>query len=89
MNSNFGDAMASMLQSQNRLENRGSKDDEVSRKMWKTMEASTREVRLEKTKGGESQRRSRTKAEGMKGEEVKRKKDGGSKKSSRRMGDLE
>ena len=53
------------------------------------MKASTREVRLEKTKGEESQRRSRTKAKGMKGEEVKRKKDGGSKKSGRRMGDLE
>jgi len=78
-----------MPQSRNRLENRESKDDEVFRRMWKTIEASLGEVRLGKTKGGGDQRRSRAKVEGTREKEVKRKKDGGSKKSDRRMGDLE
>ena len=34
MDSDFGDAIASMPQSRNRLEDGRSKDDEVSREMW-------------------------------------------------------
>ena len=34
MDSDFGDTMASMPQSRDRLENRRSKDNEMSRRMW-------------------------------------------------------
>jgi len=40
------------------LENRGNKDDKMSRGMWKAIEASTRKIRVGKTKGGRSKRRS-------------------------------
>jgi len=34
VDSNFRNAMASMLQPRNRLENRGSENDEVPREVW-------------------------------------------------------
>ena len=83
MNSNFGDAMVSMLQPRNRLENRGSKNDEVFRGVQKIVETSARKVRLEETEGGRSKRKSRKKIEGKgKEEEVKERKDSGSKEDS-------
>ena len=59
MNSNFGDAMVSTPQPRNRLENRGSKNDEVSRGVQKIVETSARKVRLEGTEGGRSKRKER------------------------------
>ena len=88
MDSNLGDAMASMPQYRNILENRRGEDNKMSRRVWKAVEAKTGKIRLGKTKEGGSQRRSRVKAGGMREEEVKRKEDGESKKSSRKMGDL-
>ena len=83
MNSNFGDAMVSMPQPRNRLENRGSKNDEVSRGVQKIVETSARKVRLGETEGGRSKRKSRKKMEEKgKEEEAKERKDGGSKEDS-------
>ena len=50
MNGDLGDAMASMLQSRNRLENRRGENNEVPRGMWETVETSTREVGVGKAK---------------------------------------
>jgi len=43
------------------LENRGSKDDKMSRGMWKAMEASIGKIGVGKTKEGRSKRRSQQK----------------------------
>ena len=64
MDSNFGNAVASMLQSRNRLENWRSENDEVPREMWKAVETSTGEVRMGETKGGRSEGRSRKRVGG-------------------------
>ena len=61
MDSNFEDAMVSTPQPRNRLENRGSKNDEMPKGVWKTVETSARKVRLEETEGGRSERESRKK----------------------------
>ena len=50
--------MAGLPQSRNRLENRGSKDDEMPRRIWKAVEASTREIGVGKAEGRRSKRRS-------------------------------
>ena len=71
------------------MENRGDQDDEMSRRVWEAVEASIREVRMGETKGRRGKRGSREK-EGGKGEEEETEKEenGGSKESSRRMGDM-
>ena len=43
------------------MEDRRDKDDEVSRRIWKVVEASTGKVGVEKTKGERSKRRSQQK----------------------------
>ena len=40
------------------MENRGGQDDEMSRRMWKAVETSVREIRVGKAEGGRSKRRS-------------------------------
>ena len=52
MNSNSRNAIASIPQSRNRLENRRGKNNEVSRKVWKAVEAGSGEVRLGETERG-------------------------------------
>ena len=51
MDGNFGNAMASMPQSRNRLENRGGEDDEGSRGMWEAVKAGIGEVGMGEAKG--------------------------------------
>jgi len=51
--------MASIPQFRNRLENRRGKNDEVSRRVWKAVEASSEEVRLGETEGERREGRSR------------------------------
>ena len=46
MEHNFGNAIASLPQSWDWLENRRSKDDKVSRRMWKAVETKVEEVRM-------------------------------------------
>ena len=77
MNSNFGNAVASMLQPRNRLENQGSENNEVSRGMWKAVETGTGEVSMGETKGGRSEERSGKKAEEEE-KQIKEKKNSGS-----------
>ena len=43
------------------MEDRRGKDDEMSRGMWIAVEASTGKIRVGKTKGGRSKRRSQQK----------------------------
>jgi len=69
VDSNFRDAMVSTPQSGNRLENRGSKNDKVSRRVQKAVETSARKVGLGETEGGRSERESRKKT-GRKGKRV-------------------
>ena len=59
MDGNFGNAMASMSQPRNRLENRGSENDEISGGMWKVVETGTGEIRIGETNRGRSKERSR------------------------------
>jgi len=39
------------------LENRGSKNDKVSRRVWKVVETGTREIRVGKAEGRKSKRK--------------------------------
>ena len=77
-----------MPQSRNRLENRRSKDDEVSIGVQEAMETRAREVRMAEAKEGGSQRRSWKKMRGEGQEEAKGEEDGRSKKSSEGLGNL-
>ena len=77
-----------MPQSRNRLENRRSKDDEVSIGVQEAMETRAREVRMAEAKEGGSQRRSWKKMRGEGKEEAKGEEDGRSKKSSEGLGNL-
>jgi len=52
-----------MPQPRNRLENRRSQDNEVSRRMQQAVEIGTGEIRIEETERGRSKRRSRKKIE--------------------------
>ena len=73
------------------MENGRGKDDKVSGGVWKTVETSTREVRIGETEGRRSKRGSRKKErekrEG-KEEETKKRENGGGKESSRGVGDM-
>jgi len=70
------------------LENRGSKDDEVSRRVWQTVEASTRKVRIEEAKERGSKGRGWKKERRKEEEENKKGEDDGGKENSRGMGDM-
>ena len=59
MDSNSRDAMASMPQSRNRLENGRGKNNEVSGRVWKAVEAGSEEVRLGETERGRREAGSR------------------------------
>ena len=89
MDSNSRDAMASTLQSRNRLENRRGKNDKVSRRVWKAVKAGSGEVRLGETERGRREGRSRKEKRGKEEEEkTKKKKDNGGEESSRKVGYL-
>jgi len=73
------------------LENRGGQDDEMSRRVWEAVEASTREVRMGKTRGRRSKGGSGKKERGKREEEeeeAEKRKNSGSKESSGGMGDM-
>jgi len=63
-----------MPQSINRLENRKSKNDKVSRRVWKAVETSAREVGLGETEGGRRREEKKKRKKQKKGKmvEVKR-----------------
>ena len=89
MDSDFGDAIASTPQPRNRLENRRSKNNKISREVQKAMETGAREVRMAKAKEGGGQGRSWKKTGRERKEEAKGEEDGRSKKSSGGPGNLE
>ena len=73
------------------LEDRRGQDNKMSRRVWEAVEASTREVRMGKTRGRRSKRRSGKQERGKREEEeeeAEKRKNSGSKKSSRGMGDM-
>ena len=80
MECDFGNAMVSLPQSWNWLENRRSEDEKVPRRMQKVVETKTEKSGVAKTKG---KSREKTRRKGTE----ERKKDG-SKKSSKRIGNL-
>ena len=89
MDGDFGNAVASMPQSRNKLENRRGEDDEVPREMWEAVETGTREVGVEKAKGERSKGRSRKKERRKrKEEEAEKGKDNRGKESSKGMRDM-
>ena len=89
MNCDLGNAVASIPQSRNRLENRRGEDDEVPRGMWEAVETSTREVGVGKAKGRKSKERSRKKERRKREkEEAEKGKDNGGEESSRGMGNM-
>ena len=57
MDGDLRDAITSIPQSRNRLENRRGENDEVPRKIWEAVEISARKVRVGKVKGRRSKRR--------------------------------
>ena len=89
MDGDLGNAMADMLQSWDWLENRGSKDDKVSRRIWQVVETSTWKIGVEEAERRRSKERS-WKEEGRKRkeEETEKRKDDGGEESGQRMGDL-
>ena len=73
------------------MENRRGKDDEVSRGVWKTVEASTRKVGMGETEGRRNKGESRKKKRGKrkeKEEKTEKGENGRSKESSRGVGDM-
>jgi len=71
------------------LENRGGQDDEVSRRVWEVVEASTREIGMGKTRRrrGKGGKREKKRGKG-KEEETEKGKNSGSKESSGGMGNI-
>ena len=71
------------------MENGRSQNDEMSRRVWKVVKTSTREIRVGKAKGRGSEGRSWEK-ERRKGEENENEKgeDNGGEESGRGMGDM-
>ena len=81
--------MVSTPQPRNRLEDGRGKDNEMSREVWKTVEANARKIGVAETKGGRGKERSRKETRGVrKKEEAKRRENSRGKKSSRRMGNM-
>jgi len=71
------------------LENRRGKNDKMSRRVWKAVEAGSGKVRLEETKRGRREGRSKKeKREKGEKEKTKERKDNGGEESSKRVGDL-
>jgi len=71
------------------LENGGSKNNEMSRGMWETVETSAREIRVGKAEGERSKRRSRKKERREEEEEETEKgKDNRGEEGSRGMGNI-
>jgi len=71
---NSGDAVVSTPQSRNRLENGRGENDEVSERMQKAVEVSTREVRIKETERRRSKERSRKKTRRERKEEAEERK---------------
>ena len=88
MDGDFGNAVASMPQSRNKLENRRGEDDEVPRRMWEAVETGTREVGVGKAKGERSEGKSREKKRKKRKEEAEKGKDNRGKESSKEMKDI-
>ena len=76
MECNLRNALAYMPQSRNQLGNRRSKNDKISRRMWKSVETEIRKVRVVKEEGGreggkgKKTRTKRTKKEGEEKEKI-------------------
>ena len=89
MDGNFRNAVVNMPQSRDRLENGRSKNDEVSRRMWKAVETSSGEIGMGKAEGERRKGRSREETRRERQEKkTEKREDNGSEESSRRIGDL-
>ena len=90
MDGDFENAMASLPQSRNKLEDRRGKDNKMSRGVWKTVEANAGKIRMAEIEGGRGKGGSRKEMRRKRGkEETKKGEDDGSKESSRRMENME
>ena len=89
MDGDFENAMASLPQSRNKLEDRRGKDNKMSRGVWKTVEANAGKIRIAETEGGRGKGRSRKEMRRKREkEETKEGEDDGSKKSSGSIGNM-
>ena len=88
MDGNFGNIVASLPQSRNRLEDGRGKDDEMPKRVWNTVETDVGKIRVAKTEGGRGKGGSRKETRRKRGKEETKEEEDGSKKSSRRMGNM-
>jgi len=89
VNSDLGDAMVGLAQPRNRLEDRRRKDDEMSRGVWKAVEANIEKIRVAETERRRGKERSRKETKGeRREEEAKERKNSRGKKDSGRMGNM-
>jgi len=86
---NLGNAIASLPQSRDQLENRGDKDDEIFQRVWKLVETKAEKVRVGKIKEGRKERKRGEKVRTKRIEKEKEGKNNESKESGRGMGNLE
>jgi len=70
------------------LENRRSKNDEVSRKIWKAVETEAKKIRMGKTKGGKEEIRREGAEKGSRKEEEEKKENNGNQENSREIGNI-
>jgi len=89
VDSDLGGAMVGPAQSRNRLEDGRGKNDKMSRRVWKAVEANAEKIRVAETEGGRSKGRSGKETRKEKGkEETKKRKNSRDKKGNGRMGDI-
>ena len=67
MDSDFGNAVASLPQSRNRLEDGRGKDDKIPREVWKTVETDIGKIRVAEIEGGRGKGESRKETRRNKG----------------------
>ena len=80
MECNFGNIIVSLPQPWNWLENRRSKDDKISKEVWKTVKTEARKTKVVKAKRGRKEREGEEKR-GKQKEETKRRKNNRGKKN--------
>jgi len=83
------DAMVGLAQPRNRLENGRSKDDNMSREVWKAVKTDIGKTGVVETERRRGKGRSRKEMRGKRrGEEAKKRKNSRGKKNSRRIGNM-
>ena len=93
MKHDLGNVIACLLQSGDQLKDKRSKDDKVSRRMWKVVEAKARKIRMGKTKKKKKEKKKgrnkkKKKREKKEKEKTKERRNNESNEGSRKVRDL-